>query len=166
MNDILLDHDTSETDLGLLVCNNLSWSKHHTVILAKALSQFNLLRRTCHFVKNPSKKRTLYLVIVRSLFEHCAPIWAPSHEAIANKFEPFQKRCIKWILNEQFTSYSESQYHRKLLDLKIMPLSFKFLYTDMALFFKVVNELVPINLTDYVITRHNTRSSSKHLMAQ
>ena len=122
MNDILLNQELSETDLGLLVCKNLSWTKHQTVILSKALSQFNLLRRTCHFVKNPSKKRTLYLTIVRSLFEYCASIWAPSQEAIANKFEPFQKRCIKWILNEQFLSYSESQYYKKLLELKIMPL--------------------------------------------
>ena len=95
MNNILLNHEPSETDLGLSVHKNFSWVNHQTMVLSKALSQFNLLRRTCHFVKNPSKKRTLYLTIIRSLFEHCSSIWAPIHEATANKFEPLQKRCIK-----------------------------------------------------------------------
>ena len=160
MNDILLPHEPSETDLGLLILKNLSWSKHQDLILSKALSQFNLLRRTCHFVKNSTKKRTLYLTIVRSLFEHCSSIWAPSLATVTNRFEPLQKRCVKWILNEQFFSYSDSVYHTKLHELKIMPLSYKFLYSDLILFYKVLNEIVPISLPEYVIRRTNTRSSS------
>ena len=110
--------------------------------------------------KSPPKKRTLYLTIVRSIFEHCSCIWAPSNEAIANKFEPFQKRCIKWILNEQFHSYGELVYLKKLHDLKIMPFSYKFMYTDLKLFFRVCHGLIPIILPDYVIKRDNTRSAS------
>ena len=131
MNDVILDHEKSEKDLGLMVCSNLSWIKHQDAILSKAISQFNLLRRTCHFVLNPTKKRTLYLTIVRSLFEHCGNIWAPSQDAIKNRFEPFQKRCIKWILNEQIESYSDSLYYSKLIDIKIMPMSFKLIFADL-----------------------------------
>ena len=75
MSDIILDQVDSETDLGLLITKKLNWSHHHNVVLSKAINQFNLLRRTCHFVKNPTKKRTLYLTIVRSLFEHASIIW-------------------------------------------------------------------------------------------
>ena len=162
MNTILLDYVTSETDLGLVVHEKLKWTNHQAAILSKALCQFNLLRRTCHFVKNRHKKRTLYLTIVRSLFEHCSSIWCPTLEAITNKFEPFQKRCVKWILNEQFHSYSEYDYLKKLYDLKIMPLSHKFTYSDLILFYKICNDLVPISLPEYVIRRTNTRSSSGH----
>ena len=129
-------------------------------MLAKALSQFNLLRRTCHFVKNHSKKRTLYLTIVRSIFEHCSSIWCPTMAVTTNKFEPLQKICVKWILNEQFCSYSELDYLKRLFDLKIMPFSYKFAFNDMKLFYKICNDLVPISLPDYVITRTNTRTSS------
>ena len=160
MNDSLLDHVTSETDLGLSINMTLNWTQHQSIILSKALCEFNLLRRTCHFVKNPSKKRTLYLTIVRSLFEHCSPIWCPTQNSIACKFEPFQKRCIKWILNEQFHSYSESEYLKKLHKLKIMPFLNKFNFSDLNLFYKICNGLVPISLPEYVIKRSNTISSS------
>lgn len=160
MNGILLNHDRSETDLGLVVNFDLNWSVHQSVVLSKALNQFNLLRRTCHFVNNPSKKRTLYFTIVRSLFEHCSPIWCPTQETIERKFETFQKRCIKWILNEQFHSYSEFDYLKKLVDLKIMPLSHKFTFTDLKLFYMAFKGLSPLVLPDYVVIRSNTRSST------
>ena len=164
MNNTLLDHVTSENDLGLLVHQKLNWSIQQASIISKALCQFNLLRRTCHFVKNQHKKRTLYLTIIRSLFEHCSPIWCPTLEAITNKFEPFQKRCIKWILNEQSLSYSQLDYFKKLYDLKIMPLSYKFTFSDLVLFYKICNDLVPIILPDYVIKRTNTRSSDNGIL--
>ena len=42
MNDILLPHEPSETDLGLLILKNLSWSKHQDLILSKALASFSV----------------------------------------------------------------------------------------------------------------------------
>ena len=162
MNGILLDHETSETDLGLIINHDLNWSLQQTTVLSKALNQFNLLRRTCHFVNNPSKKRTLYLTIVRSLFEHCNTIWCPTQEIIERKFEPFQKRCIKWILNEQFHSYSETDYLKKLSALKIMPLAHKFALTDLKLFFMAFKKLSPLALPDYVVIRSNTRASTEN----
>ena len=160
MNGTLLDHDSSETDLGLAINFDLNWSTHQSVVLSKALNQFNLLRRTCHFVDNPSKKRTLYFTIVRSLFEHCSPIWCPTQETIERKFEPFQKRCVKWILNEQFYSYNELDYLKKLSDLKIMPLVHKFAFADLKLFYMAFKGLSPLVLPDYVVIRSNTRSST------
>ena len=41
-----------------------------------------------------------------------------------------------------------------------MPLCYKFLYSDLVLFYKILNDLVPIDLPDYVTRRTNTRSSS------
>ena len=159
MENMILDHVDYETDLGLIVNEKLNWSRYHNVILSKAITQFNLLRRTCHFVKNPVKKRTLYLTTVRSLFEHVSVIWSPTQENTLNKFEPIQKRCVKWILNEQFQSYSEIEYLKRLLDFDIMPLVHKFAFNDLKLFYKICKGLVPIVLPDYIVVRTNTRSS-------
>ena len=41
--------------------NKFHFKDHHNLVLSKAINQFNLLRRTCHFVKNPSKHQTLYV---------------------------------------------------------------------------------------------------------
>ena len=91
---------------------------------------------------------------------YCSSIWCPTQETIENKFETFQKRCIKWILNEQFYSYSEAEYLRKLFSLRIMPLSYKFTFTDLKLFYQAYKGLSPLALPDYVVIRSNTRSST------
>ena len=71
----------------------------------KASQQFGLTKRTCHFVKDFRRRRALYLSLIRSQFEHCSPIWRPVHKTMIDKLECFQKRCIKWILSEEFYSY-------------------------------------------------------------
>ena len=156
----LLDHVAEEKDLGLLVNEKINWNQHHSEILSKATNQFNLLRRTCHFVKLPSKRRTLYLTLIRSLFEHTCSIWSPNETVVSNKFEPFQKRCVKWILNEQFYSYDEPTYLGRLYNLKLMPFFYKFMFTDLKLFFRICNGLVPISLPDYIFIRSNTRAAT------
>ena len=92
----ILDYALEEKDLGILTTPNFSFKTHQNYILNKAITQFNLLRRTCHFVNNSSKRRTLYLTLIRSVINHASQIWRPNGSAIES-FENFQKRCIKWI---------------------------------------------------------------------
>ena len=140
----LLDYCTEEKDLGIIITSKFSFSNHQHVVLSKAINQFNLLRRTCHFVKNSYKRRTLYLTLVRSLIEHGSQIWSPSISALI-KFENFQKSCVKWILKEQFTSYNEAEYLEKLISLtfslwninSLCQISFFFINLSMNLFLLV-----------------------------
>ena len=94
INDVLLDYRTEEKDLGIIITNKFHFTNHHHDILSKAINQFNLLRRTCHFVKNIQKRRTLYLALVRSLLDHGSQVWSPNINAL-NQFENFQKSCVK-----------------------------------------------------------------------
>ena len=154
----ILDYCEYEKDLGIHVHERLQWSMHYSSLLAKATQQFNLLRRTCHFVKNQKHKRALYLTMVRSIFEHGSVLWSPSALSIMDKFEAIQKRSVKWILNEQFYSYSSEYYIQKLMDLDILPLAQKFVLNDMILFYKILNNQVPVSLPSYITVRSNTRS--------
>ena len=106
--------------------------------------------RTCHFTMDKRQKRSFYLTIVRSIFEHCSVIWCPQDAKHLSKFEAIQKRAIKWINGERFHSYSEIMFYEKQKELKILPIRFKFLYNDLLLFYKIVNGLVPICLPDYI----------------
>ena len=45
----------------------------------KASQKLGMLRRNCFFVRDKRRARTLYLVIVRSLFQHCSIIWRPTN---------------------------------------------------------------------------------------
>ena len=118
-NDII-EYVTEQIDLGVTLTNRMTWERHQDNIITKANRQLGMTRRTCHFVKNIAQKRSLYTVIVRSLFEHCGEIRGPNLVTIINKFEPIQKKAVKWILAEGNKKYSEQEYHSKLHKLELL----------------------------------------------
>ncbi|MCP4458353.1 MAG: reverse transcriptase family protein, partial [Cytophagales bacterium] len=160
LGDNCLEFSEIEKDLGIHVHESLHWNLQTSSLIAKATQRFNLLRRTYHFVKNQKKKRALYLTMVRSIFQHGSVLWSPSAVSTIDQFEAIQKRAVKWILNEQSYSYSNDYYTQKLIDLDILPMAQKFVYNDMVMLYKIINNLVPVSLPDYVILRINTRSSA------
>ena len=89
--DTVIDYENSEKDLGVLVNNEFTWHEHQQLVLTKASQMFGLTKRTCHFVTNPNRKRTLYLILVRSMFEHCVTVWRPVETTKIDKFERLQK---------------------------------------------------------------------------
>ena len=133
----VIECSDGERDLGVVVVPTLKWNKQHRALLSKASQKLGLLRRNCSFSKNIFHRRTLYLCMVRSQFEHCSQIWRPVHSTHSDKFEGLQKRGIKWILNEDFVYYSKSQYYNNLKLLDILPLSLKFDLNDLVLFHRV-----------------------------
>ena len=120
-------------------------------LLSKAKQQFGLTKRTCYFVNDIKCKRTLYLALIRSQFEHCSPIWRPNSKTMIENFEAFQKRCVKWILSEENISYGDAAvYIRKCRQVNILPLAKRFELNDLTLFHKVIHKLIPLELPDYL----------------
>ena len=93
--------------------------------------------------------------MVRSQFEHCSI------------FGVIQKNAIKWILNEEFSSYSNYEiYLRKCMEVNILPISKHFDLRDLCFFHKIVNCHVPTTLPNYIIQNRgssNSRLRSNHL---
>ena len=159
-----LDYTSTETDLGVAINQNFRFEEHITKILSKANQQFGLLKRTCSFVHDERRRRALYLALVRSQFEHCSQIWRPFTKTQLDKMDAFQKRCIKWILDEEFTSYqSFENYTYKCRQLKILPLSKRFELNDLTLFHKIVNGVITQELPNYLqLYKGSTRLRSSH----
>ena len=67
-----------------------------------------------------------------------------------NKFESFQKKCLKWIFSEEAKSYSREVYINKCKQVNIPPLSFRFNFNDMNIFHKIVYKTIPVNIPDYL----------------
>ncbi len=89
---------------------------------------------------------------MRSQVEHCSPVWRPSLKTLLDKFEAFQKKCIKWILNEVSSSYfSYSEYIKKCREVDILPLAQKFDLNDLVLFHKIAYKLIPLELPEYLL---------------
>ena len=163
--DTVINYEISEKDLGVTVNNEFTWHEHQQLILSKASQIFGLTKRTCHFVTNPNRKRTLYLTLVRSIFEHCSPVWRPVGSINIDKFERLQKNVVKWVLSEEHSSYSNVDvYYGKCKTLNILPMNMKFDLCDLVLFHKIVHELIPIKLPEYIL-RYNSSSRlrSSHL---
>ena len=74
----------------------------------------------------------------------------PGSITMMNKFESFQKKCLKWILSEEAKSYSHEVYISKCKQVNIPPLSFRFRSNDMNIFHKIVYKSIPVNIPDYL----------------
>ena len=161
----VLNYEESEIDLGVTINDQLTWLDQQNKTLSKASQMLGLTKRTCHFLIHGKRKRTLYLTMVRSHFEHCSVIWRPVTATQLNNFEVIQKNAIKWILNEEFVSYSNYEtYLRKCKNLNILPISKHFELTDLCFFHKVLNGYVSTKLPNYVVKyRGNSRLRNKHL---
>ena len=146
----VLDYTNEEKDLGVLTTTKFTCKAHQDYVIKKATAQFNLLRRTSHFVKNIKKRRTLYLTLIRNLFNHCSHVWKPVGPATVH-FEALQKRCIKWILKESFQAYTDILYLKKLKELDILPVDYYFIKCDLQLFYKIIYELVPIKMPEDIV---------------
>ena len=140
-----------EKDLGVDITPKLNWEHQVTRLCSKAAQKLGLLRRCCFFINDIRRARALYIAIVRSLFESCAVIWRPTSATLLDKLEAIQKRGIKWILNEENISYSSAEvYFRKCKEVNILPLTQRFVLTDLVLLHKVINGLVPLTLPSYL----------------
>ena len=72
MSNVEIVQNSSIKDLGIIIYNDLSWSPHHRLIIAKSLG---LIRWT--FTTNLTEaKRRLYS-LVRSQVMYCLQIWRP-----------------------------------------------------------------------------------------
>ena len=154
----------SEKDLGVNITSNLCWTKHCNNLCSKAKRNLGLLRRTCSFVKNKTQRRSLYLAMIRSQFEHCSSVWAACSHTMFETMESIQKRCIKWILHEELESYTPYTYFMKCKQLDILPLKSRLILKDLKLFHSMIIGTFPSPLPNYLhLHQRNNRLRSSHL---
>ena len=166
LNNVNLVYCHTEKDLGVHVTSKLNYTDHCNKLYSKASARLGLNKRTCCFVTNPIQKRKLYLTMVRSLFEHCSVVWRPHNKTTSDKLESIQIRSVKWILNEEYHSYSSLDYLLRCKQLNFLPLYYKFVCNDLLLFHKIVYNLMPVKLPSYLsfFSNNNTRTlRSSHL---
>ena len=107
-------------------------------------------KRTCHFIIDARKRRSLYLYLVRSNFEHGSIIWRPLNETEINDFEKLQKKALKWIRKEENMHYDDETYIKKCCQSNLAPMKIFFDINDLTFLHKIIYESVPISLPDYI----------------
>ena len=162
----ILETTENERDLGVIINSKLLYNKHHNQIVPKSSQRLGLLKRNCSFTKCIKSRKILYLTIVRSLYEHCSPIWRPINQTQLNKFDKIQKRAIKWIFNETYCRYSVRQYFEKQKYLKILPIESKFILNDIIMFHKIFYNLSVVQLPKYIITYDRSNADAAMFQRQ
>ena len=160
-----LDYVESEKDLGVDITPKLNWSEQCNHLYSRANQKLGMVKRNAYFVVDTKKRRALYIALVRSQFENCSIIWRPTEQSLTHKIESIQKRALKWILSEEGESYSSwSKYISKCKQADLLPLSERFKLNDLLFLHKVINDLIPVELPNYLsFFQGQSRLRSSHL---
>ena len=129
-----------QTDLGILVSSDLSWSQHIDKITSRAYKMLGLLRRTFSSSCNITTKKRLYISLVRSQLLYGSQIWRPLLHKDINPIESVQRRATKYILNDY-----ASDYRSRLVKLNVLPLSMLLELSDICFFIKSFKNISPNN---------------------
>ena len=150
INGNIIEFCKNERDLGVIVSSNFKWDEQHDKILKKTHQMLGFTKRTCHFIKDTRKRRSIYLSLVRSNFEHGSIIWRPITETEISDFEKLQKKALKWILKEENMHYDDETYLKKCYQANLTPMKVFFDINDLSFFHKIVHGKVPILLPEYI----------------
>ena len=151
MSNTPINYTDLEKDLGIYINGKLNWNAHSEKLYSKANQKLWLLKRTCNFVRNLSKRRTLYISLVRSQFEHCPIVWRPSANSTLDRLESLQKRAMKWVIDDVYISFSNiGHYYRICKQLDILPITFSFDYRDLIFFHSVFYSYSVTKLPGYL----------------
>jgi hypothetical protein len=104
--------------LGVTIDYELKFNSHITNICRKASRQLNVLKRMGKYL-NRLGKLTIYHSFILSNFNYCPVIWHFCSEANTKKMGKIQERALKFIYNENHSTYEELLAKSKLPSLKI-----------------------------------------------
>ena len=152
-----------EKDLGIHINGKLNWTEHCEIKYSKANQRLGLMKRNCSFVKNTSKRRSLYLSQVRSHFEHCPIVWRPASKSILDKLESVQKRALKWVIDDAYISFTNlTNYYKKCKELNILPICRRFDFKDLLFFHSVFYKYSVVQMPNYLKLFSGSRLRSSH----
>ena len=100
----------SETTLlGVIISDDLKWSKNTSFLCTKARQKLWILRRIQLLDLNAMQLFDAYKKEIRSVLEYAVPVW---HSGITRKenseIEGIQKLAFRIILKQSYTSYSRA----------------------------------------------------------
>ena len=87
-------------DLGVIMANDLTWTKHVSKTVHKANKDLGLLKRTVGS-KNKNIFSILYKSLVRPILEYASPVWAPHLAKDIHEIEKVQRRASRIALGQR-----------------------------------------------------------------
>ena len=153
----VLQHVSEAKYLGVLLSDDLQWSKHIQHTTARANSTLGLLRRNLHHC--PEKLRELaYIALIRSRLDYCAAVWDPHLTKDQNSLETIQRRAARFTKKDYARQSSVTQM---LKDLEWQPLKDRRRDIRLTLLFRMVHGKVAVPVED-ILEKADSRTRSQH----
>ena len=125
VNNVNLKQVYEHRDLGIIISNNLSWSKHYSSICSRAY-------QALYFIYPYHQDSLLKDKLVRSKLSFCSQLRRPRLAKDIRHIEAIQRHDTKYILSD----YS-SIYNDRLIFLNLLPLMYWFDFLDIIFFRKI-----------------------------
>ena len=155
-----LTETTEEKDLGVLIDNNLKFSRHIRGIVSKANRMIGLIKISFECVDS-EMFLNLYNSLVRPLLEYCVQACSPHLEKYITLLENVQRRATKIVKDLKNVEYPE-----RLKRLKLTKLEDRRTRGDMILTYRLLNGLEGIDYRKFFKLDdgpYNLRGHSKKL---
>ena len=126
-------------DLGVTTDSDLRYASHISSIVSKARSRSSIIFRNIHF-HNTSLLSQAFISFVRPILENASQIWNSSILKYTTDLENVQRNFTYRIRSIKHLSYPE-----RLAILNLEPLELRRLKTDILMYYKILNNLIPIS---------------------
>ena len=149
-----------EKDLGIIISDDLKWTRHVDHCVTKANRMIGILKRTFSFM-DKEMFLSLYKTFVRPHLEYCPEVWNPYLCKDINTLENVQRRATKIVPELKDMSYEE-----RLSKLKLFPLQDRRARGDMISTYKLLNGYITANsslLSHKISSGKSLRSHNQQL---
>lgn len=129
-------------DLGIIVDNKLSFSKHIDRITSKGFKTLGFILRNSKDFNNPYSVTRLFQSLVLPILEYGSVIWSPYTNASIDKVEKVQRKFCKSLaykLSSSTHTYSTDEIYQSF---RINKLSARRQVADLSFYYKVVNNII------------------------
>src|SRR5664279_3813613 len=161
INGVCISASTHVHDLGITISSDLSFQLHINNIVATARQRASALFRG-FISRNLNIMRNAFISYIRPLLEYNSIIWNPTHVFLIELIENVQRNFTRRI-----PSLAAKSYHERLAALNLEPLELRRLRFDLIYYYKVINNLSPLdsnNIFSFSNQIASTRSQLPHLL--
>lgn len=147
-----------QSDLGVLISSNLSWSEHITAVTRKANKLLYLMKKAFPGCSLELYVR-LYTTYVRPLLEHGGPVWCPVLVRDSTLLESIQRRATRLAYGVNRPSYE----HRLTLS-RLCYFSERRLRGDLIVCYRALHNMFGVDLSHmFQLNQNHLRGHSLKL---
>ena len=156
IHDHILEKGDIAKYLGVSLHKHCSWSPHIHQTAKKANNTRAFLQRNLRMAPTTIKKRA-YESLVRSILEYSSVVWDPHTAVEVNRLEMVQRRYAHYVCNDYGCTSSVTSM---LKNIGWEQLEERRAKSRVTMLYRIVNDLVDIPATDYLLQAPTTRKNS------